>query len=50
MDTFMPHAFVVAVGDVGFEDVAVTGFQFFQNTTLVHHTGTAVIGETAQQD
>ena len=46
----MELAFVAAVGGIGFEDVAVTGFQIFQDTALVHHTGTAVIGETAQQD
>ena len=40
-------AFVAAVGGVGFEDIAVSGFQFFRDTALVHHTGSAVIGETA---
>ena len=43
----MKFAFVAAVGGVGFEDVAVTGFQFFQDTALVYHSGPAIIGETA---
>lgn len=42
----MPFAFVAAVGGVGFKDVAVSGIQLFQYTTLVHHSGAAVIGET----
>ena len=46
----MPFTFVAAVGGVDFEDVAVTGFQLFKDTALVHHSGSAVIGETAQQD
>lgn len=46
----MPFAFVVAVGSVGFEDVAVSGFQFFQYAGLVHNTGSAVIGECAEKN
>lgn len=38
-------AFIAAVGGVGFEDVAVAGFEFLQDTALVDYTGTAVIGE-----
>ena len=43
----MPFAFVAAVGGVGFEDVAVSGFQLFKDTALVYHSGPAIIGETA---
>ncbi len=43
----MPFAFVAAMGGVGFEDVAVSGFQLFQDTALVHYSGTTVVGETA---
>ncbi len=43
----MPFAFVAAVGGVCFEDVAVTGFQLFQDTALIDNSGAAVIGETA---
>ena len=43
----MPFAIIAAVGGVGFEDVAVTGFQVFKDTALVYHTGSTVIGETA---
>lgn len=38
-------AFIAAVGGVGFEDVAVAGFQLFQDTAFVDDTGTAVVGE-----
>lgn len=41
----MPLAFIAAVGGVGFEDVSVAGFQFFQDTALVDDTRTAVVGE-----
>jgi hypothetical protein len=41
----MELAFIAAVGGVGFEDVAVSSFQFFQNTALVDDTWAAVIGE-----
>lgn len=37
-------AFVAAVGNVGLEDVAVAGFQFFEDAGLVDYTGTTVIG------
>lgn len=40
----MPFAFVVAVGGVGFENVAVAGFKFFQHGGFVHHSGAAVVG------
>ena len=43
-------AFVMAMGGVGFEDVAVSGFQLFKDIALVHYSGTTVVGETAKQD
>ncbi len=43
----MKLTFVAAVGGVGFEDVAVSGFQLFQDTALVHYSGPTVVGETA---
>ena len=46
----MEFAFVAAVGGVGFEDVAVAGFQFFQNTAFVNYAGTAVVGESAEKN
>lgn len=41
----MEFAFIAAVGGVGFEDVAVAGFELFQDTALVYDTRTAVVGE-----
>lgn len=41
----MELAFIAAVGGIGFEDVAVAGFEFLQNTALVDDTGAAVVGE-----
>lgn len=41
----MPFPFIAAVGGVGFEDVAVAGFEFFQDTALVDDAGAAVVGE-----
>lgn len=41
----MEFAFIAAVGGVGFEDVAVAGFEFFHDTALVDDTRTAVVGE-----
>lgn len=41
----MKFTFITAVGGVGFEDVAVTGFQLFQYTAFVDDTGTTVVGE-----
>lgn len=46
----MEFSFVAAVGGVGFEDVAVSGFQFFQDAALVDHSGAAVVGECAEKD
>ena len=44
----MKFTFIAAVGGVGFEDVAVAGFQLFQNTAFVDDTRTAVVGEARQ--
>lgn len=41
----MEFAFIAAVGGVGFEDVAVAGFEFLQYTAFVDDTGAAVVGE-----
>ena len=43
----MPFSFVAVVGDLGFEDVAVTGFQLFQDTALFYHSVPTVIGKAA---
>lgn len=41
----MEFTFVTTVGGVGFEDVAVSSFQFFQYAAFVDDTGAAVVGE-----
>ena len=41
----MEFSLIAAVGGVGFEDVAVAGFQFFQYAALVDDAGAAIIGE-----
>lgn len=46
----MELAFIAAMGGVGFEDVAVAGFEFLQDGTFVYDTGAAVVGEARQQD
>lgn len=46
----MPFAFVAAVGGVGLEDVAVATFQLFQVGGLVDYTGSAVVGECAEEN
>lgn len=43
-------AFVAAMGNVGLEDVAVAGFELFQNARLVDDAGAAVIGECAEKN
>ena len=50
VDTFVPFAFIAAVGSVGFENIAVSCFQFFQDTGLVYNSGSAVIGECAEKN
>lgn len=46
----MKFALIAAMGGVGFEDVAVAGFQFFEDAGLVDDTGTTVVGECAEKD
>ena len=46
----MSLAFVAAVGGVGLEDVAVAGFQFFQDAAFVDNARAAVVGECAEKD
>lgn len=41
----MEFAFIAAMGGVGFEDVAVTGFEPFKDGAFVDDTGAAVVGE-----
>jgi len=36
---------VVAMGGIGFEDVAVAGFEETEDAGFVDYTGTAVIGK-----
>lgn len=43
-------AFVAAVGNIGFEDVAVAGFELFQDGGFVDDAGAAVVGECAEKD
>jgi len=43
-------AFVAAVGNVGLEDVAVAGFEFFQDGGFVDDTGATVVGECAEKN
>ena len=46
----MPFAFIATMGGVGFEDVAVARFQFFQDGGLVDNAGTAVVGERTEKN
>lgn len=50
VETFVPLAFVAAVGGVGFEDVAVSGFQFFQDGGFVDDTRSTVVSECAEKN
>ena len=43
-------AFVAAMRNVRLEDVAVAGFQLFQDAAPVYHSGAAVVGECAEKD
>ena len=43
-------AFVTAVRNVGLEDVAVAGFELFQDGRFVDDTGAAVVGECAEKN
>lgn len=44
VETLMEFAFVAAVGGVGFEDVAIAGFQLFEDGGFVDDTGATVVG------
>lgn len=50
VETFVPFTFVAAVGGVGLEDVAVAGFQLFEDAGLVDDSGAAVVGECAEKN
>ncbi len=43
-------AFVMAMGGVGFEDVAVAGFEFAVDCAFLHCAGADVVGENAHQE
>lgn len=45
MELLVEFAFIAAVGSVSFEDVAVTGFELFQDGAFVDDAGAAIIGE-----
>ena len=46
----MTLSFVATVGGVGLEDVAVATFQLCQDGGLVDYTGSAVVGECAEEN
>lgn len=50
VEAAMEFAFVAAVGGVGLEDVAVAGFQLFEDAGFVDDTGAAVVGECAEKN
>lgn len=43
-------AFVATMRNVGFEYVAVAGFEFFQDGAFVDDAGTTVVGECAEKN
>ena len=45
MQLLVELAFVAAMSCIGLEDVAVAGFQLFQDAALVDDAGAAVVGE-----
>lgn len=45
----MEFTFVATMGGVGLEDVAVAGFQFFEDAGFVDDTGTAVVCKCAEK-
>ena len=49
MQSLVSFPFVVAMGGVGFEDVAVAGFEEAEDAGFVDHTGTAVIGKGSEE-
>lgn len=50
MEAGVEFALILAVGCVGLEDVAVAGFQFFQDAALVDCAGTAVVGKRTEKN
>ena len=46
----MPFAFVAAMGGVGFEDVAVAGFQLFDYTGLIDRSGTDIVSQRTEKN
>lgn len=46
----MEFTFVATMGGVGLEDVAVAGFQLFEDAGFVDDTGAAVVGECAEKN
>ena len=45
MKLLVELAFIATMSCVSFDDVAVAGFEFLQDTAFVDDTGAAVIGE-----
>lgn len=45
MELLVELSFVAAVGGIGFEDVAVAGFEFLQDGAFVDDTGATVVSE-----
>lgn len=45
MELLVELSFVAAVGGIGFEDVAVTGFELFKDSAFVYDTGATIIGK-----
>ena len=50
MELLVELAFVAAMGNVGFEDVAVAGFEFLQDGGFVDDAGAAVVCECAEKN
>lgn len=50
MQAFLPFGAITAMGGVGLEDVAVTGFDLFQDGGFVDDAGAAVVGECAEKN
>lgn len=46
----MEFTFVAAMRSVGLEDVAIAGFQFFEDAGFVYDSGTAIVGECAEKN
>lgn len=50
MQTFVFFATIVAMGSVGFEDVAVTGFEETEDDGFVDYAGAVVVGNGIKVD